>query len=84
VRSLGTTIYGVLAVWFMMVMSALESRGHGHIPGIALGCPLSSVYGFLAGDMASRGGRGNLDVGGSAPLPLQGTGWLTSRLILTA
>jgi hypothetical protein len=43
------TIYGVCAVGFMMLMYALESRGRVYILGFALGCVLSSVYGFLAG-----------------------------------
>jgi hypothetical protein len=43
------TIYGVVAVTFMMVMYALESRGRHFIAAFALGCALSSVYGFLAG-----------------------------------
>ena len=43
------TIYGVCAVTFMMVMYALEPRGRVFVLGFALGCVLSSVYGFLAG-----------------------------------
>ncbi len=43
------TIYGVLAVTFMITMYALESRGRVYVGGFALGCLLSSVYGFLAG-----------------------------------
>ncbi len=43
------TIYGVLAVTFMMVMYALESRHPRFILGFAAGCLLSSSYGFLAG-----------------------------------
>ena len=43
------TIYGVVAVTFMMVMYALERRGRGYIAGFAVGCVLSSIYGFLAG-----------------------------------
>lgn len=43
------TIYGVLAVTFMMVMYALESRSRHFIAAFALGCALSSSYGFLAG-----------------------------------
>jgi hypothetical protein len=43
------TIYGVCAVTFMMTMYALESRGRGFILGFAVGCVLSSVYGFLSG-----------------------------------
>ena len=43
------TIYGVGAVTFMMAMYALEGRGRGYILAFALGCVLSSVYGFLSG-----------------------------------
>jgi hypothetical protein len=43
------TIYGVCAVSFMMLMYALESRGNRYVLGFALGCALSSTYGFLAG-----------------------------------
>jgi hypothetical protein len=43
------TIYGVLAVSFMMTMYALERRGPIYILGFALGCVLSSIYGFLSG-----------------------------------
>jgi len=43
------TIYGVLALSFMMVMYALERRGRMFILAFALGCLLSSVYGFLSG-----------------------------------
>jgi hypothetical protein len=43
------TIYGVVAVTFMMVMYSLESRSRHFIAAFALGCALSSGYGFLAG-----------------------------------
>jgi len=43
------TLYGVCAVTFMMVMYALERRGRVFVLGFALGCALSSVYGFLSG-----------------------------------
>ncbi len=43
------TIYGVVAVTFMMVMYALESRSRHFIAAFALGCALSSSYGLLAG-----------------------------------
>lgn len=43
------TLFGALAVTFMMVMYALESRGRGYILAFACGCVLSSIYGFLAG-----------------------------------
>lgn len=43
------TVYGVCAVSFMMVMYALEHRGRRFILLFALGCLLSSAYGFLSG-----------------------------------
>lgn len=43
------TIYGVAAITFMMVMYALERRDSRFILAFALGCLLSSVYGFLVG-----------------------------------
>jgi hypothetical protein len=43
------TIYGVCAVSFMMAMYALERRGQRFILAFALGCVLSSAYGFLSG-----------------------------------
>ena len=46
---MAVTIYGVFAVSFMMVMYALESRSRHFIAAFALGCALSSSYGFLAG-----------------------------------
>ena len=46
---MAVTIYGVVAVTFMMSMYALESRGRHYIALFALGCALSSSYGFLAG-----------------------------------
>ncbi|HWG60580.1 MAG TPA: hypothetical protein VG253_02600 [Streptosporangiaceae bacterium] len=46
---LAVTIYGVVAVSFMMVMYTLERRHPLYILGFAAGCALSSSYGFLAG-----------------------------------
>jgi hypothetical protein len=43
------TIYGVLALSFMMVMYGMERRGRLFILAFALGCLLSSAYGFLSG-----------------------------------
>jgi len=43
------TIYGVVAVSFMMTMYALEARGRVFIALFAVGCVLSSIYGFLSG-----------------------------------
>jgi hypothetical protein len=47
--TIAVTIYGVCAVSFMMAMYALERRGKQFIVAFALGCLLSSVYGFLSG-----------------------------------
>jgi hypothetical protein len=44
-----TTIYGVMAVTFMMVMYAFERRHRAFILAFAAGCVMSSLYGFLAG-----------------------------------
>ena len=46
---MAVTVYGVVALTFMMVMYALERRGRGFILGFAAGCVASSIYGFLAG-----------------------------------
>ncbi len=43
------TLYGVAALTFMMVMYALEGRGRRFVLLFALGCVLSSAYGFLSG-----------------------------------
>jgi len=43
------TAYGAAAVTFMMLMYALEHRGHAFVAAFACGCALSSSYGFLAG-----------------------------------
>ena len=43
------TIYGVCALTFMMVMYARERRGPGFVLAFAVGCLLSSIYGFLSG-----------------------------------
>jgi hypothetical protein len=40
--------FGVLALTFMMLMYALESRGRGFVLAFAAGCALSSMYGFLS------------------------------------
>jgi hypothetical protein len=42
------TAYGVVSLTFMMTMYALERRGRLFILLFALGCLLSSIYGFLA------------------------------------
>jgi hypothetical protein len=46
---MATTIYGVVALTFMMTMYALEARHRLFVLAFALGCVLSSVYGFLSG-----------------------------------
>ncbi len=43
------TVYGVLALTFMMSMYALERRGHAFVLAFAVGCALSSAYGFASG-----------------------------------
>ncbi|MBV8988220.1 MAG: hypothetical protein JO372_06630 [Solirubrobacterales bacterium] len=43
------TAFGATAVTFMMVMYALEDRHRGFVLAFAVGCALSSTYGFLAG-----------------------------------
>ena len=43
------TVFGVVALAFMMTMYALEHRARGYIAGFAAGCALSSAYGFLSG-----------------------------------
>jgi hypothetical protein len=43
------TAFGVTALVFMMAMYALERRGDGFILAFALGCALSSTYGFASG-----------------------------------
>jgi hypothetical protein len=43
------TLFGVVAVTFMMLMYALEARGRVFILAFTLGCLLSSAYGFLSG-----------------------------------
>jgi hypothetical protein len=43
------TIFGVIALGFMMLMYALERRHRRYVLAFALGCLLSSAYGFLSG-----------------------------------
>lgn len=43
------TVFGAAAVSFMVAMYALERRGAQFVLLFAVGCALSSVYGFLAG-----------------------------------
>ncbi|MHB1087832.1 MAG: hypothetical protein ACYC19_03595 [Acidimicrobiales bacterium] len=46
---MNVTLFGVIAVSFMMIMYALESHGRTFIALFALGCALSSTYGFVSG-----------------------------------
>lgn len=48
-NGLALTIYGVVALTFMMTMYALERRGRRFILAFACGCLLASSYGFLSG-----------------------------------
>ena len=43
------TVYGVVVLTFMMTMYALEARDDRFVLAFALGCALSSSYGFLSG-----------------------------------
>ena len=43
------TAFGVVALTFMMTMYALEQRHRHFILAFAVGCALSSSYGFLSG-----------------------------------
>ncbi len=43
------TVYGVTVLTFMMVMYALEGRNKRFVVAFALGCALSSSYGFASG-----------------------------------
>jgi hypothetical protein len=48
-NGLGVTAFGVIAVTFMMATYAAESRHRAFVFDFAIGCLLSSAYGFLAG-----------------------------------
>jgi len=43
------TVFGASALTFMMLMYALERRHRLFVLAFAVGCGLSSAYGFLAG-----------------------------------
>jgi hypothetical protein len=43
------TVFGACVVTFMMVMYGLEGRDRRFVFAFAVGCALSSAYGFLAG-----------------------------------
>jgi hypothetical protein len=49
VSSPGITVFGVTALTFMMVMYAFERRHPVFVLAFAVGCILSSAYGFLSG-----------------------------------
>jgi len=42
------TLFGVASVTFMMMMYAFERNGRRYVLAFAVGCVLSSAYGFLA------------------------------------
>lgn len=48
-HTVAVTVFGVCALGFMMAMYALEGRHRRFVAAFALGCLLSSAYGFLAG-----------------------------------
>jgi hypothetical protein len=43
------TVFGACVLTFMMLMYACEARDRRFVLAFALGCALSSAYGFLAG-----------------------------------
>ena len=43
------TVFGVIALTFMMVMYALDRRHPSFVLAFAVGCLLSSAYGFMSG-----------------------------------
>ncbi len=47
--SLALTVYGVLALTFMMSMYALEGRHRRYVLAFSVGCALASSYGFASG-----------------------------------
>ena len=51
------TLFGVVALTFMMAMYAMEKRGRGIIAAFALGCTPSSAYGFASGSWPFGGSR---------------------------
>ncbi|HET9898267.1 MAG TPA: hypothetical protein VFQ44_25345 [Streptosporangiaceae bacterium] len=48
-NAIALTVYGVLALTFMMSMYALERRHRRYVLAFACGCALASSYGFLSG-----------------------------------
>jgi hypothetical protein len=55
------TLFGVAALSFMMLMYALERRGNTFVLAFAVGCALSSLYGFPLRRLALWHRRGALD-----------------------
>src|SRR5664279_1553449 len=55
------TIYGIISLTPMMAMYALERHGSMFVLAFAIGCGVSSTYGFLSGALAFRGRRSDLD-----------------------
>lgn len=47
--AMALTVCGVVALTFMMSMYALERRGSRYVLAFAVGCALSSCYGFASG-----------------------------------
>ncbi len=45
----GITVFGVIALTFMMAMYTFERRHPSFVLAFAVGCLLSSTYGFLSG-----------------------------------
>jgi len=43
------TAFGIVALTFMMAMYALEPRDRRFVVAFAVGCGLSSLYGFMSG-----------------------------------
>lgn len=43
------TLFGLVAVTFMLVTYAFEERSHWFVLGFAFACALGSLYGFLQG-----------------------------------
>jgi hypothetical protein len=77
------TVFGACVVTFMMVMYALEGRDRRFVLAFAVGCALSSSYGFLAGTWPFGVVEGiwslvavkrYLDAGSPAPIERPGKG----------
>ena len=82
------TVYGVVALSFMMAMYALEHRHRCYVAAFALGCVLSSIYGFASGAWpfgvveliwSAIAMRRYLDGGAGAPPPAKPVGLARGR-----